>query len=71
MWFIQNKMEKIETHLNTIEQWKTELVQLSRQDIIHELDRRVSPIFQTLLTVIQEQEQRISKLEEKLNICTT
>jgi streptomycin 6-kinase len=60
-------MEKIQSHLNTIEQWKTELVQVSKQDIVNELYRRCTPIFQTLLKTIQQQEQRISILEEKLN----
>jgi len=60
-------MEKIQTHLNTIEAWKTELVSLSKQDIVHELDRRTTPIFSTLLKTIQQQEQRISILEEKIS----
>lgn len=60
-------MEKIQTHLNTIEEWKTELVQVSKKDIVNELAKRCTPIFQTLLETIQQQEQRISILEEKLN----
>ena len=64
-------MDNIQTHLNTIEQWNKELVPVSKKDIVHELHKRTKPIFQTLLTVIQQQEQRISILEKKLNICTT
>jgi len=64
-------MAEIEAHLNTIQNWKTELVQVSKQDIVRELARRTTPIFTTLLQTIQQQQERITKLEEKLNICTT
>ena len=60
-------MEEIETHLNTIEKWKTESVPLSKKDIVEELYKRTTPIFKSLLTTIQQQEQRISKLEEKIH----
>lgn len=60
-------MEKVQSHLNTIEQWKTDSVQVSKQDIVNELYRRCTPIFQTLLETIQQQEQRILILEEKTN----
>ena len=60
-------MEEIETHLNTIEKWKTEPVPVSKKDIVEELYKRTTPIFKSLLTTIQQQEQRISKLEEKIH----
>jgi len=58
--------QKINIHLNDIERWKTEAVQLSKQDIVHELYTRTTPIFRTLLQTIQWQQERISKLEEQL-----
>jgi len=64
-------MAEIEAHLNTVQNWKTELVQVSKQDIVRELASRTTPIFTTLLQTIQQQQERITKLEEKLNICTT
>ena len=60
-------MEEIETHLNTIEKWKTEPVPVSKKDIVEKLYKRTTPIFRSLLTTIQQQEQRISKLEEKIH----
>jgi len=64
-------MAEIEAHLNTVQNWKTELVQVSKQDIVRELASRTTPIFTTLLQTIQQQQERITKLEEKLHICTT
>lgn len=64
-------MAEIEAHLNTIQNWKTELVQVSKQDIVRELSSRTTPIFTTLLQTIQQQQERITTLEGKLNICTT
>jgi len=60
-------MEEIEMHLNTIEKWKTESVPVSKKDIVEELYKRTTPIFRSLLTIIQQQEQRISNLEGKID----
>lgn len=60
-------MDNIQTHLNAIEQWNKELVPVSKKDIVHELYSRTKPIFTTLLTLLRQQERRISILEEKID----
>lgn len=64
-------MSEIEAHLDTIESWRTAQVQVSKEIVVRELYNRTTPIFKTLLETIQRQEQRISKLQEQINICTT